>query len=122
MSGLRTYPIPFKDFYCEWDDKAYDLAIMDEYTGAKTLGWLNQWLEGALLNLDQKNKPSYIKKFNIPTIICSNLSPEQVYNKCPEIQLTALNNRLEVIHVTDLIKIKFIWEYFSLFFKSELNK
>jgi len=110
MKGLRTYHIPPKDFYCEWDDKAYDLAVLDEYTGCKTIGWLNQWLEGANLPLDQKNKPCYIKQFNIATIICSNLSPEQVYLKCPPVQHQALSNRLEVIYCTDLIELDYQWE------------
>jgi len=110
MKGLRTYHIPPKDFYCEWDDKAYDLAVLDEYTGCKTIGWLNQWLEGSPLPLDQKNKPCYIKQFNIATIICSNLSPEQVYSKCPPVQHIALNNRLDVLYCSDMIQLDYQWE------------
>lgn len=110
MEGLRCYHIPSKDFYCEWDDKAYDIAVLDEYTGCKTIGWLNQWLEGAKLPLDQKHKPNYIKKFNIPTIICSNLSPVQCYSKVAEVQHQALQNRLQVVFVSDLIQLNYHWD------------
>lgn len=107
---LRIYHIPAKDYYCEWTDENYDLAALDEYTGSKTLGFLNSWLEGSPLPLDQKNKPNYVKKFNIPTIICSNLSPDQIYAKCKDVQLTALKNRLEIIYAEGPITIEYVWE------------
>lgn len=109
-SGLRIYNIPAKDFYCEWSDDAYDIAVLDEYTGYKTLSWLNLWLEGSRLPLDQKNKPNYIKTFNIPTIICSNLSPEACYSKVTEVQQVALRNRLEVVYCENIIRLIYNWQ------------
>lgn len=107
--GLRVYHIPNKDYYCGYNDDYYDVAVLDEYTGSKTLGWINQWLEGTPLNLDQKHKPSYVKKFNIPTIICSNLSPAAVYNRVQEVQLDALINRLEVIYADCTIDLEYVF-------------
>lgn len=110
QEGLRVYPIPPKEYYCGYNDELFDLAILDEYGGSKTITFLNQWLEGAHIPLDQKNKVNYIKKKNIPTIICSNFSPEEVYKKAPAVQITALLNRLEVICATEFIKLIFEWE------------
>lgn len=103
---LRQYTVPHHDFYCEYGDDAYDVAILDEYNGWKTITWLNQWLEGTPLVLNQKNKPAYTKQFNIPTVILSNLSPHQVYQKVPPIQLEALLTRLEVIEMKDEILLE----------------
>lgn len=107
---FRIYPIPSEDYYCEWDDEGYDLAVLDEYCGSKTIGFLNQWLEGGVLPLKQKNKPSYMKRFNVPTIICSNLNPCEVYKNCTEVQKTALLNRLELVYTNDRIQLEYIEE------------
>jgi len=103
---LRQYTVPHHDFYCEYADDAYDVAILDEYNGWKTITWLNQWLEGTPIVLNQKNKPGYTKQYNIPTVILSNLSPHQVYQKVPPIQLEALLSRLEVIEMKDEIMLE----------------
>jgi len=107
-SILRMYPISYTDYYCDYIDKDYDFAAMDEFCGQKSISFLNLWLEGSLMALNVKGKPCYMKRFNLPTIICSNLLPGEIYKKVPGVQLEALLTRLEIIEVTQYIELEYV--------------
>lgn len=104
---LSTYVIPAsEDFYDFYEDKMYDLAVLDEFKANKTVQWLNQWLEGSMMNLRKKGA-QYLKVQNIPTIILSNYRISEVYTKVSADKLLTLEARLDVIEVTQRLDLKF---------------
>jgi len=98
---LRVYVMPNEeDWNDHWEDHLYDLAVFDEFRGQRTIQFLNGWLDGQVLNLKQKGRASYLKRFNVATIILSNYPPQQCYHKAFEkhaSQLAPLLDRLTVI-------------------------
>jgi len=81
---LRVYDIPKgEDFYDLWENSSYDLAMMDEFKGNKTIQWMNEFLQGSVMNLRQKGKQT-LKTMNIPVIILANYPLHQLYRKIAE--------------------------------------
>lgn len=80
-ASLHVYHIPrAEDFYDFWENNSYDVAVLDEAKNAKTLQWLNSFLDGSVMPLRQKGKQT-LKCHNIPVIIVSNYPPEMAYTK-----------------------------------------
>lgn len=89
---LRIYHLPKEEnFYDEWENGCYDLAVLDEFKSHKKLQWLNNWLDGSVMCIPQKGKQT-LKKDNIPTIILSNYTLEEMYK--PSVGRDALIQRL----------------------------
>lgn len=104
---LRIYEIPTEDWYDQYRDDAYDLAVMDEFTGQKPIWWLNRWLDGNQFHLKQRNAPGTLKLFNIPTIIVSNYHPEAVFTSTKITgSLQGLMDRLDIIYIEETFEIK----------------
>jgi len=103
--------IPSEDWYDLYDDNDYDIAILDEFHGQKTLQFLHSWLQPIPFSLKRRGTAPAIKKRHIPTMFLSNFSPEQayknVYERCPS-DLDPLLRRLQVVNVTEDIRIP--WE------------
>lgn len=78
---LPVYTIPTQS---EWDDHyedgAYQLAVLDEFKRQKTRAYILEWLQGGSMFLKRKGVPGYLKRQNIPTIILSNYTPEELYD------------------------------------------
>lgn len=105
---LRIYEIPKgEDFYDLYMNGEYDLCVMDEFKGHKQIQWLNQFLQGSIMNLRQKGK-QMLKRDNLPVIIVSNYSLSECYAKAlerdPE-KLDTLQSRLKVITLTTPVDI-----------------
>lgn len=99
---LSIYPVPIEDWYDAWTDADYDLAVIDEYKGWKTIQWMNQWLDGNPMPLKKKGCQT-VKMKNVPTIILSNFSPPEVYHQANQascVSLDALIDRLVVVQLT----------------------
>lgn len=103
----RLFVIPRdEDFYDEWNDSNYDLAVLDEFYGNKSVQWLNNWLDGSLMSIRKKGSQS-LKARNIPTIILSNYTLEENYRAALErnprfiTALQALNSRLMIINIVN---------------------
>lgn len=106
-SYFSVYIIPKdEDFNCNYDDTTYDLAIMDEFKGNKTVQWLNNWLDGTPFLLKKKASPGYTKLKNIPTIILSNFPLRECYPNISEDLFDTISRRLTQIEVTVPISIK----------------
>lgn len=103
---LSIYVIPRdEEFYDEYEDGVYDLAVLDEAKSTKTMQWLNQWLDGQVMCLRKKGT-QYTKKQNIPTIILSNYSLENNYKKLFERnELGPLITRLMFVEVKSFISL-----------------
>ncbi len=101
----RMYSIPREeDFYDFYDDDRYDLAILDEFKASKTIQWMNEWLQGAPMVLRAKGF-QIEKADNLPTIILSNFSLEEIYTHVNDAKLDTLRGRLTEVHVESFIKL-----------------
>jgi len=103
--SLSVYHIPVtEDFYDAYDDD-YDLAVMDEFKGQKTLQWMNEFLQGSKMTLRKKGS-QYLKTKNIPVIILSNYSLSECYPKAAmDGRLSTLEARLEVVHIERFMNV-----------------
>lgn len=97
---LRVYHIPREeDFYDFWENGLYDVAVLDEFKAHKRLQWMNNWLDGSVINLRQKGS-QILKMQNIPTIILSNFLPEEQYKK-DSVARDAFLQRITCSHVVE---------------------
>jgi len=108
---LRHYQIPYDGkWMCDYNEQnKYDFAYMDEFVGQHTISWLNQWLEGTTMKLNVKGMGTTLKTQNLPTIICSNSHPEQVFHETAKENkalFEAFLGRLEVIEVIHYEDVK----------------
>lgn len=107
---FKTYIVPDEANWWSNYNNSYQLAIFDEFCGIKPVSQMNLFLEGSKVPLNQKGVSSVIKKNNIPVIICSNKSPEEVYfntAKDHPLLMEAFLDRLLVVNVTNPFSIKF---------------
>lgn len=103
---LNIYHIPRdEDFYDDYEDQVYDLAVLDEFTHTKTMQWLNQFLDGQSFYLRKKGG-QVLKKENLPVIILSNFELSSNYRKLYEAsKLGPLMERLLFVEVKSFISI-----------------
>jgi len=98
-ASLRVYHIPrAEDFYDFWENNYYDVAVLDEAKNAKTLQWMNSFLDGSVMPLRQKGKQT-LKAHNLPVIICSNYPPDVAYSK-DSVARDAFIQRLLHVHLS----------------------
>jgi len=105
----RIYYIPTdEDFYCDYNDDDYDLAVIDEFKSHKTIQWLNRWLDGQPMPLRRKGRNQYLKRKNLPTIILSNFCLETCFSTVAlenPGKLDSLKTRLEIVDVSTPINV-----------------
>jgi hypothetical protein len=118
---VRIYDIPKdEEFYDEYEDELFDVAVLDEFKGQKKIQWLNSWLDGSPLTIRKKGRQG-TKEYNIPTIILSNYSLTQIYCKPKEGEtewarverlkrIEPLVDRLEEIYMDQDIKLDYVEE------------
>ena len=82
-------------------DKEYDLIVLDEYKGHKTIQFLNPWLSNDPFPVSRRGKPPVMKRDALPFIILSNYRPEEAYSNASPVSLEALLSRLEVIEFSE---------------------
>ncbi len=96
--GVRIYMIPTdEEFYDEYEDDAYDLAVLDEYKAQKRIQWLNRWLDGSQVSLRKKGS-QYKKNKPLFTLILSNYVPAECYSNTKEDVIDALERRLTRVY------------------------
>lgn len=108
---LNMYHIPSgEDFYDLYKDGVYELAVLDEFKGQKPVQWLNLWLQGGKMNIRQKGA-QMLKAQPFPTIICSNFTLEENYNKMlssgqnHQEKIVGLKERLWIIKLDSYLDI-----------------
>lgn len=97
-----TYDIPNERFYDGYDNH-FQLCVLDEFSGGKTIQWLNRFLDGSKFTLAKKGS-QYVKVNNPPVIILSNLTLEECYAKAllyRPLCLAALKCRLEIVELEE---------------------
>jgi len=103
---LRVYDIPpSEDWYDNYEDGQYDIAFLDEFKANKTIQWMNSFLQGHPFLLKRKGTTPYLKKDNLPTIICSNYSLYDAYNHSLPHHLAPLARRLKCVHIQAQINL-----------------
>ncbi len=94
---LRVYHIPRNGWDDMYNDRDYDVAVIDEFKGTKTITWMNLFCQGGATPLQRRGIPDYIKRKNIPIIVLSNMDILGAYPNSDEVMLEALKYRfLEV--------------------------
>lgn len=93
---LNIFWIPNEDFFDNWKDDFYDLAVFDEMVGCHSITFWNQFLQGSTQPLRIKGAQT-IKNQNIPVIIASNHSPREIYHKAKDVQIQSLICRLREV-------------------------
>lgn len=101
--SLSVYHMPMgEEFYDLYSDD-YDLVVMDEFKGQKTIQWLNLFLQGSPLNIRKKGCQS-MKRKNLPCIILSNYSLSEIYVKANlDGRLSTLEARLLCVEIDSFI-------------------
>lgn len=75
----RIYWVPMEEnFFDSYDDTAYDVLVFDEYKSQKTIQFMNSFVQGAPLTLRTKGGQT-MKKKNLPVILLSNYTPQEMY-------------------------------------------
>lgn len=76
----RVYYAPSgEDFFDDYDDDSYDLALFDEFDGKNmNLANLRKFLDGQQMTLRKKGS-QIAKRKNIPTVFLSNYAIDQVF-------------------------------------------
>lgn len=100
---LSVYLMPTtEEFYDHYSDD-YDLVVLDEFKGQKTIQFLNEFLQGSSMSIRKKGSQG-LKKKNLPVIILSNYSLEECYPKAnADGRLDSLRARLEICEVDSFI-------------------
>lgn len=101
--SLSVYHMPtMEEFYDQYSDD-YDLVVIDEFKGQKTIQWLNQFLQGSPMPIRKKGSQS-MKLKNLPVVILSNYRLSEVYAKAAnDGRLNTLECRLEIVEVDSFI-------------------
>ncbi len=95
--GVRVYEIPpDEDWYDQYEDGCYDVAILEEFKAQKRIQWLNKWCDGTPGPL-KKRFTQYVKKQFMPTIVLSNYSIKGCYSKSNDFILASLSRRFLVV-------------------------
>jgi len=107
--NLSIYYMPkTEDWNDLYNDGEYDLVVLDEYKGHKSIQFLNPWLSNDPQPVSRRGKAPIMKRDALPFIILSNYRPEEAYRNASPISLEALLSRLEVIEFSegDLIRLE----------------
>ena len=91
-----------EEFYDQYSDD-YDLVVMDEFKGQKTIQWMNQFLQGSPMPIRKKGSQG-MKYKNLPVVILSNYRLSECYVKAAnDGRLSTLECRLEIIEIDSMI-------------------
>lgn len=101
--SLSVYHMPTtEEFYDHYSDD-YDLVVIDEFKGQKTLQFMNQFLQGSPMTIRKKGSQS-MKYKNLPVVILSNYALNDCYPKAAnDGRLDTLLCRLEIVEVDSFI-------------------
>lgn len=101
--SLSVYHIPLtEEFYDLYSDQ-YDVVVIDEFKGQKTIQWMNLFLQGSKMNIRKKGS-QMMKRKNLPVIILSNYTLGDCYPKARDDgRLETLQARVIEVEVDSFI-------------------
>lgn len=110
---LNVYHVPKNGYLCGYESNRFDLLVIDEFKSDFTIQFLNEFLQGSTMHINQKGS-STLKTDNPPCIILSNMELKEVYHKkCNSGPFIALESRLKVVKVPNGHKID-LWKTLPL--------
>jgi hypothetical protein len=95
---LAVYVIPKTPFVDGYSDTEYDLVLCDEFKAHFTIQFLNEFLQGSMMHLNQKGGGT-VKTKNLPMIFLSNFCLEECYRKSSPVAVDALKCRFKIVVV-----------------------
>lgn len=98
---LRVYELPMSEDFNDGYVDNFDLVVVEEFMGQRPVSFMNSFLDGQPMRLKIKGG-QYYKKKNVPVLIVSNYSPQQVYKNITPILCDAFTSRLTVIDTNKL--------------------
>ena len=105
-----------EDFYDFYDDNQWDIVLLEEFRGQKTIQFLNEFCQGSMMTLRQKGKQA-LKVKNLPMIVLSNYRLTEVYSKSlanDASRLDTLRTRFFELHFDTPIDTRAIGEALGL--------
>lgn len=94
-----TFHLPKTSFVDGYASDLYDLVVCDEFKAQFTIQFLNEFVQGSKMHLNQKGSGT-LKTDNPPMIFLSNSSLEGCYHKSTETgQFKALKTRFLEVEV-----------------------
>lgn len=94
-----VFHVPKTAFVDGYQSDMFDLVVCDEFKAQFTIQFLNEFVQGSKMHLNQKGT-GHLKKDNPPMIFLSNCSLSQCYHKSNETgQFKALASRFLEIEV-----------------------
>lgn len=103
--SLHIYYMPVEDFYDHYEDGIYDMVVLDEFKGQKSITFLNKWLQGGPCPIRKKGSQA-VKMHNVPMIILSNYCLDDCYKHVDPMALESLKARLEIIPVEQYLEYR----------------
>lgn len=94
----------------QWDSgfgtHDWDLIVLDEFLGQRSVTYMNELCEGGHMWMSQKGEQPVLKTKNIPVIVLSNHSLEEIYSKVAKetpVLFKALLSRFEIVYVGETV-------------------
>lgn len=107
MKHFGIYWVPMDTPHLDDYDESYDVVVLDEFKGQKSITWMNGFVSGSPFKVFRRYH-SFLKTKNVPVIVLSNYSIEEAYGKVhmynPE-RLDSLKGRFLEVHVSRFINI-----------------
>lgn len=111
MKYFHGYEIPDDSNWYDGYNDDYDFAWIDEFKGQKKIQWMNAFVEGRPLSLPQRGTHPYVKKHNMPVIVCSNYPISGCYSKADNVVVDAIQCRFKEIMVPPGERIDIQFEF-----------
>jgi hypothetical protein len=102
LKHFNGYEIPDDNGWFEDYDDEYHFIYCDEYNDRLLAPrTINQLAEGTWMKLKRRGRAPYHKQKNLPLIICSNKTIDEIYATCTPRVLEAIKKRFEEIEIPE---------------------
>ena len=101
---FRIYPVPMEETWFDtYRDQHYDIALFEEVDpqNAKPISFMNTWNDGGPMCLRVKGAQR-LKRKNLPSIVLTNYSADQLYQREHNQNFVAFNSYLRRYTVVDM--------------------
>jgi len=112
LQHFHGYEVPEDNGWIEDYNDDFDFIYVDEYNDSFMTGsFLNRLAEGVEMKLKRRGRTPYIKKKNLPLIICSNQSISEVYASQPSRVLDAMRARFLEVEIPEGEKLMVLTKF-----------
>lgn len=111
LKYFHGYCVPNDGKWLDGYSDGYDFAYFDEYKGSKTIQFMNGFVEGSHYPCPRRGIEPYVKKKNLPIIICSNYTIQGCYKNADSVVVHALSTRFMEVAVPPGERIELQFEF-----------